>query len=42
MGKGISGSIKVIINNASHMANMEKPREFNQIVLDFLKSVSST
>ncbi len=30
---------KVVIQGAGHMPNMEKPGEFNQIVLDFLKSI---
>jgi pimeloyl-ACP methyl ester carboxylesterase len=34
--KGISGSKKVLIKNAGHMVNMEKPKEFNDVVLSFL------
>jgi pimeloyl-ACP methyl ester carboxylesterase len=29
---------KVVIEGAGHMVNMEKPEEFNRIVLDFLRS----
>lgn len=34
--KNISGAKKVVIKNAGHMVNLEKPSEFNRIVLDFL------
>lgn len=33
----ISGAKKQVIADASHHPNMEKPREYNRIVLDFLK-----
>ncbi|WP_442599685.1 alpha/beta fold hydrolase [Neobacillus sp. D3-1R] len=33
----ISDSQKVIINGTAHMINMEKPKEFNEVVLKFLK-----
>ncbi len=33
---GIAGAKKVIIPGTAHHLNMEKPQEFNQIVLDFL------
>jgi pimeloyl-ACP methyl ester carboxylesterase len=32
----IPNAKKVVISNAAHMPNMEKPKEFNQAVLDFL------
>lgn len=32
----VSGAQKVIIPGVAHMVNMEKPQEFNKIVLDFL------
>ncbi|HEX8138626.1 MAG TPA: alpha/beta fold hydrolase [Pyrinomonadaceae bacterium] len=32
----IAGAHKVTIKNVSHHLNMEKPREFNKVVLDFL------
>jgi pimeloyl-ACP methyl ester carboxylesterase len=34
--KGIRGSKKVVIKGAGHMVNMEKPREFNDVLRDFL------
>ena len=37
--KGIKGAKKVIIPDTAHHLNMEKPAEFNQIVLDFLQSI---
>jgi 3-oxoadipate enol-lactonase len=37
--KGIAGARKVIIPGTAHHLNMEKPREFNQAVLDFLDSL---
>ncbi len=36
--KGIAGSAKVVIKDAGHMVNMEKPDPFNQAVLSFLRS----
>ena len=35
----IHGAQKVIIHGTAHLPNMEKPEEFNQIVLEFLKDV---
>ena len=35
----INDAQKVIIKEAAHLPNMEKPEEFNQIVLKFLKEV---
>lgn len=37
--KGIPNAKKVIIPNTAHHLNMEKPEEFNRIVLDFLLSL---
>ncbi len=39
MQKGIKGAQKVIMADTTHVPNMEKPNEFNQIVLDFLSKV---
>jgi pimeloyl-ACP methyl ester carboxylesterase len=33
----ISGARKVVLTGVSHHLNMEKPKEFNKLVLDFLK-----
>lgn len=35
----IEGAKRVLIPETHHMPNMEKPEEFNQVVLDFLKSL---
>jgi pimeloyl-ACP methyl ester carboxylesterase len=35
----IEGAKRVLIPETHHMPNMEKPDEFNQVVLDFLKSL---
>jgi pimeloyl-ACP methyl ester carboxylesterase len=35
----IKGAQKAIIGGAAHLLNMEKPKEFNQIVTKFLKEV---
>jgi 3-oxoadipate enol-lactonase len=32
----IAGARKIVVRNVSHHLNMEKPREFNKVVLDFL------
>lgn len=37
LAEKISGARKVVITNVSHHLNMEKPKEFNKVVLDFLK-----
>ncbi|MCB9435984.1 MAG: alpha/beta hydrolase [Anaerolineales bacterium] len=39
LASGIEGAKKVVISNTAHLPNMEKPDEFNQLVLDFLKEV---
>lgn len=38
--KGIPGAKKVVIPGTAHHLNMEKPEEFNRIVLDFLGSLN--
>lgn len=35
----IAGAEKVLMSGAAHLPNMEKPEEFNQIVLDFLGGI---
>jgi pimeloyl-ACP methyl ester carboxylesterase len=35
--KGISGSKKVVIKGAGHIVNMERPEEFNEALLAFLR-----
>jgi pimeloyl-ACP methyl ester carboxylesterase len=37
--KGISGAKKVVIAGTAHHLNMEKPQEFNRVVIDFLEQV---
>lgn len=37
--KKIPGAKRVLIPEAHHMPNMERPEAFNQIVLDFLKAL---
>jgi 3-oxoadipate enol-lactonase len=37
--KGIAGAKKVVIPGTAHHLNMEKPEEFNSVVLDFLGSL---
>lgn len=37
---GIKGAQKVVIAGAAHIPSMEKPAEFNRIVLDFLKQAA--
>jgi len=36
----IPGARKVVIGGAAHMVNMEKPAEFNRVLLDFLAALS--
>ncbi len=36
--EGIRGAKKVLIMEAGHMINLEKPSELNRVVLDFLKT----
>ena len=37
--RGIPGAKKVVMHDVAHALNMERPEEFNQIVLDFLSSL---
>lgn len=39
LAKHIRGARKVIMHETTHLPNVEKPEEFNQIVLEFLKKV---
>jgi pimeloyl-ACP methyl ester carboxylesterase len=39
LAAGIPGARKAVIQDAAHLPNMEKPQEFNRIVLDFLTSL---
>ena len=39
MEKEIPDVRKVVIDGAAHMLNMEKPDEFNRVVLEFLASI---
>jgi len=41
MAEGISGARKVVFPGVAHMVNMERPEEFNRLVLDFLGSLPS-
>jgi 3-oxoadipate enol-lactonase len=40
--KGISGAKKVVIPGTAHHLNMEKPGEFNRVVIEFLEQLSSS
>jgi 3-oxoadipate enol-lactonase len=40
LAEGIPGARKVVIHGAAHVPNMERPEEFNRIVLDFLAGVA--
>src|SRR5437868_2155622 len=37
--QGIAGAKKVVIAGTAHHPNMEKPEEFNRVVVDFLKGL---
>jgi pimeloyl-ACP methyl ester carboxylesterase len=39
LAKGIEGAKKVVIPGTAHMVNMEKPEEFNRVVMDFLNGL---
>jgi 3-oxoadipate enol-lactonase len=39
LGAEIPGARKAVIPNTAHVPNMERPKEFNQIVLEFLASL---
>jgi pimeloyl-ACP methyl ester carboxylesterase len=38
MEQHIRGAKKVLMANTAHLPNMERPAEFNRLVLDFLGS----
>jgi hypothetical protein len=38
LASNIHGAQKAILPNTAHLPNMEKPEQFNQIVLEFLQS----
>jgi 3-oxoadipate enol-lactonase len=40
--QGIAGAQKVVIPGAAHVPNMERPRDFNRIVLDFLGTLKGS
>ncbi len=40
LAEKIRGAKKVVIEGTAHLPNMERPREFNREVLEFLSSVS--
>jgi pimeloyl-ACP methyl ester carboxylesterase len=37
LASGAPNARKVVFHNVAHMASMEKPEEFNRLVLDFLE-----
>lgn len=39
--KGIAGAKKVVIPDTAHHLNMEKPEEFNQVVIEFLEHLKA-
>lgn len=39
--EGIAGAKKVVMQGTAHLPNMERPEEFNRIVLDFLDGISA-
>ncbi len=40
--KDIAGAKKVVISHTAHHLNMEKPQEFNRVVIDFLETVDGS
>ncbi len=40
--KEITGAKKVLISGTAHHLNLEKPEEFNHVVIEFLEQVSSS
>ena len=36
----VPGAQRAVISEAAHMVNMEKPEEFNKVVLEFLSEKS--
>src|SRR5262249_5745771 len=41
LSSGIPGARKVVMQNTAHVPNMERPDEFNRIVLDFLDTLAA-
>ncbi len=41
MAAGIPGAKKVILPGCAHLLNMERPEEFNRIVLEFLAEIKN-
>ena len=41
MEQSINGATKVVMEGAGHIMNMDKPGEFNRLVLDFFRDVES-
>jgi pimeloyl-ACP methyl ester carboxylesterase len=41
LADGIRKAKKILLPDSAHVPNMEKPAEFNRIVLDFLSESSS-
>jgi len=39
LARGVPGARRVVISGTAHVPNMEKPEEFNNLVLDFLAGV---
>jgi pimeloyl-ACP methyl ester carboxylesterase len=42
LAEGITGAQKVVLPGLAHYPNMERPAEFNRIVLDFLAKAASS
>jgi pimeloyl-ACP methyl ester carboxylesterase len=38
--QAIGGARRVVLSNVGHMANMEAPQQFNEVVLEFLAKVA--
>ncbi len=41
IASGVRGARKVVIPGTAHMLSVEKPEEFTQVVLDFLRGVAA-
>jgi pimeloyl-ACP methyl ester carboxylesterase len=39
LAAGITGARKVVIPSAAHLPSMERPAEFNRIVLEFIRGL---
>ena len=42
LAREIPGARKAVVANAAHMVNMERPAEFNRLVLEFLAEVEGS